>query len=176
MEKNKRITTSLISLSLLAFCLCFTPNMSIANPDETEKSSIVKRPDFELLDLDGKLRKVSEWDNKVVIIVFWAVWDPNIHRMIEMLVELQDRYSDQGLQFVAISLHDDEGQMSDFFKDYTLNFPVLIGGGFPTEISKDYGIIAIPHLVFIDRDSYIRHEHRGIWKLEQIETVIKDLL
>ena len=124
MEKNKRITTSLISLSLLAFCLCFTPNMSIANPDETEKSSIVKRPDFELLDLDGKLRKVSEWDNKVVIIVFWAVWDPNIHRMIEMLVELQDRYSDQGLQFVAISLHDDEGQMSDFFKDYTLNFPV----------------------------------------------------
>jgi len=93
-----------------------------------------------------------------------------------MQFNIQDKYSDQGLQFVSISLHDDEGQMSDFLKDYTLNFPVLIGGGFPSEISKEYGIIAIPHLVFIDRDNYIRHEHRGTWKLEQIEFFIKDLL
>lgn len=170
------MTVSLISLGLLAFYLCFTPNLSIANPAKTDNLSNVKRPDFELLDLDGKLRNISEWDNKVVIIVFWTVWDPNIRTMIEMLVELQDKYSDQGLQFVSISLHDDEGKVSDFFKDYTLNFPVLIGIESVSEISKDYGIISIPHLVFIDRDSFIRYEHKGSWKLEQIEIVIKDLL
>ena len=129
------------------------------------------------MDMDGKLRNISEWDNKIVVIVFWAVWDPYSHRIFSSaLVELQDKYRDQGLQFVAISIHDDEGQVSDFLKDYTVNFPILIGVDKASKQMKDYGINATPTQVFIDRDGYIRHEQRGFWDLVQIESLIRDLL
>ena len=35
-----------------------------------------RRPDFELKDLEGKFREISQWDGKLIVLNFWATWCP----------------------------------------------------------------------------------------------------
>jgi len=178
LKKNKRITASLISLSLLAFCLSLTPALSIANPTETEKTPLVKRPDFILQDMDGNIRDVIEWDGKVLVIVFGATWSPYVHIVMNMLTELQEKYNDHGVQFIYISINDDEGTMSDFLKEFNLNFPMLMPDVNKwREIAKLYDVRGVPHAIFVDRQGFIRHRIMGSFSTtEEIEAYIRELI
>ena len=50
----------------------------------------LRRPDFSLPDLDGQLRRIAEWDGKVLVVNFWATWCPPCRREIPAFIKLQE--------------------------------------------------------------------------------------
>ena len=130
-----------------------------------------------------EFRKIKEWKNgaavrlsdlkgKVVVLDFWGFWcGPCVHAMPE-LMELHDRFADQGLVIVAV--HDDtvasiaelDARCSEARKEIwggrELPFHVAIDGGGKCKISRRdgyargattalYGINGFPTTLVIDK-------------------------
>ncbi len=134
-------------------------------------------PEFSLPDISGTLRNSHEWDGKVVVLNFWATWCPPCNRETPMFVELQEKYSATGLQFVGVAI-DTADKVQDFMDTYGINYPMLIGDDNAISIAKDYGdrYGALPYTVIIDRHRRIQFVQRGEMKREIVESAVEKLL
>ena len=180
--KNQHDIYYYLYLSIAASFLNLNMTICIADTniaqDSAEQTEEIRRPDFILQDMDGNIRDVIEWDGKVLVIVFGATWSPYVHIVMNMLTELQEKYNDHGVQFIYISINDEEGTMSDFLKDFNLNFPMLMPDVNKwREIAKLYDVRGVPHAIFVDRQGFIRHRIMGSFSTtEEIEAYIRELI
>ncbi len=122
-------------------------------------------PSFTLKDLGGRDVSLHEFGGKVVLLDFWATWCPPCRKSIPELVSLQDRYEDQGLVVIGVSL-DDPAKTSDrllqgFVEKNRMNYPILRGG---ERVVRDYfgdERLGIPTMFIINRDGEIVDRHVG---------------
>lgn len=137
------------------------------------------RPAFTLPDLDGKLRSVSEWNGKLLVVNFWASWCEPCLREMPAFIRLQQHYRSQGVQFVGIAL-DGANEVKAFLDglEPRINYPVLLGNGdtFETPIAygNQYGIL--PHTVIVDKTGRIAYTHFGSLTYEQGRLLLMGLL
>src|SRR5215510_3879624 len=82
---------------------------------------------FTLKDMDNRDVKLSSFKGKVLVIDFWATWCGPCKLEIPGFVDLQDRYRQQGLQFVGISVDDKLEQLKPYVAEYKINYPILQG-------------------------------------------------
>ncbi|ALG67800.2 redoxin domain-containing protein [Beggiatoa leptomitoformis] len=136
-----------------------------------------QRPDFSLPDLQGKQRKNSEWDGKVVILNFWATWCPPCIQEIPMFMHLQRTYAEQGLQIVGIAIDEAEA-VTEFNTSLKMNYPILLGEEAGVNLSKSLGnnIGALPFTVFIDPQGNIITRHIGELDEEQTLKILRPFL
>lgn len=134
-------------------------------------------PEFTLSDMDGIPHNSHEWDDKVVILNFWATWCPPCRSETPMFVEMQEQYGATGLQFVGVAI-DDPDKVQDFMDSYGINYPMLIGEEDAIQAAKDYGnrYGALPYTVVIDRHGMIQFVQRGEMTREMVESAISRLL
>lgn len=117
-------------------------------------------PDFSLKDLSGQTVTLEQYRGKVVLLDFWATWCPPCRMTIPMLIKLQDKYRDDGLVILGISI-DDPQQITDkdlryFIKMNKINYPVL---RYNQKVMKDYfegERVSIPTMFVVDRNGKIR--------------------
>jgi len=135
------------------------------------------RPDFSLADLSGKIRKLSEWDGKVIAVNFWASWCAPCLQEIPELVDLQHRYGDRGFQILGIALQKPE-ELGDFVVEYKMNYPVLAGESAVIEIAENFGnsFGALPYTAIIDRGGKIIFVKAGPVTGKEVEDLILPLL
>lgn len=132
-------------------------------------------PNFELLDVNGRKVRLSDFKGKVIILDFWATWCPPCRAEIPGFIELYNKYKSKGFEMIGISL--DEGGVKDvipFMKEFGVNYHILIGN---YKVTQDYGgIRGIPTTFVIDKKGYIRAKYVGYRPKEVFERDIIMLL
>lgn len=166
----KRIWIGLL-LSLALFS-CDTK----APPASTEVGQ--KAPDFKLKDLEGKSVSLASFQNKVVLIEFWASWCPPCLTSIPELEELDRSYRDKNFVLLAVSL--DEGRnvqrkLTDFVAEHGITYRVLISDDLTSRL---YGITSIPVMYLLDKQHVITKRYTGYSPemLEELSREIETLL
>jgi peroxiredoxin len=109
-------------------------------------------PTFVLSDLQGEERRLEDFLNKRVLLVFS---DPNCgpcDALAPDLVRLQDRHSSNNLQVVMVS-RGDLKENETKAKQHGFTFPVLLQKHW--EVSKDYAMFATPVGYLIDQQGVI---------------------
>ncbi|HED34781.1 MAG TPA: TlpA family protein disulfide reductase [Gammaproteobacteria bacterium] len=144
-----------------------------------DKASVIgiKRPAFELKDIEGQMRNIDEWNGKVVLVNFWATWCPPCKKEMPAFIELQEQYSKQGFQVIGIAL-DDEDSVRDFANTLGVEYPLMPADHAGLQLSRDYGnhIGALPFSVFVGRDGIITQTHIGELTKSQVEAIIEPML
>jgi cytochrome c biogenesis protein CcmG, thiol:disulfide interchange protein DsbE len=136
-------------------------------------------PNFTLTALSGKEATLKEHRGSVVILDFWATWCPPCRMAIPELIKMQERYRDEGLVILGISL-DDPRRTSDsylvaFKEKYGINYKVL---RYDEDIMKDYFGTrrpAIPTAFVIDREGRIKSKVVG-FRPQALELAVKETL
>lgn len=130
-------------------------------------------PELSLTDLGGKELELSSYRGKVVILDFWATWCEPCQAEIPRFVVLQNKYRDQGLQIIGISLDDEPKPVRSFYQQFKMNYPVAVGNA---NVAERYGgILGLPVNFIIDRDGRIYAKHAGKVDPSLIENEIESL-
>lgn len=129
-------------------------------------------PSFALTGLDGKQYEVGGPREKVLLLNFWASWCDPCKEEAPDLVNLASRYQDSlDLYAVNVTLYDKLEQVKQFVTEYGYTFPVLLDED--EQIYRQFGGIAFPTNVLIDKDGMIREVIVGTLAPDDLEAKIK---
>lgn len=103
--------------------------------------------------IDEKVLTSKELKGKLVLLDFWATWCGPCVDAAPHMVSLNDKYGEQGLLIIGISLDRDPGALKTGIKELGFTWPqVLDMGG---QISGQFGVEAIPSMVLLGPDSKV---------------------
>jgi len=131
-------------------------------------------PDFDLPLLNGGQLKLSTLRGKVILLDFWATWCEPCREEIPHFIDLQKRYGPEGLQIVGISMDDSPDPVHEFYRQFKINYPVVMGDAKTGELYG--GVLGLPIAFLIGRDGRIQVKHIGAVNLTMLEGEIVKLL
>lgn len=123
----------------------------------------------------GKTVNLADYQDKVVLVNFWATWCPPCRQEIPDFLQVRNDLAPQGFEILGISL--DAGGAADvapFAKEYGITYPVLIGNQAVTE--QYGGIRGIPASFLVDRQGKIVQTWTGAIDRQTLEDAVKPLL
>lgn len=166
----KRSIVALLALAISSFALPAT-----GPADLTPATVRKKAPDFTLEDSQGALIKLSSFRGKVVLLDFWATWCTGCKKEIPWYMEFQDKYKNEGLSAIGVSLDDDGWKsVKPFLQEHKINYPIVIGDW--DTMGKSFSFNAMPATLLIDRDGKVAELHVGMVDKPAFEADIRTLL
>jgi peroxiredoxin len=133
-------------------------------------------PDFEYLDSEGKLWKLSELKGKVVFINFWATWCVTCKGEMPHKEALYEMMKDEPFQMLGLLFRDDPANLAEYYKTQKVSLPTLISPD--NESAKMFGITGVPETFIIDKEGIVREKIVGPreWDDDESVAIIKKWL
>lgn len=152
----------LSSVLLLYGCVPTTPTLE-------------KAPDFTLSDAEGNSFTLSEKEGQPVVLCFFTTGCHFCQMEVPYLNTIYQEYKDtHGLLVVGIAIGESQDEVQNFIDTYGVEYPVLLDS--QEEVADIYGIFAVPHLFFINREGYIEEDHRGLMEQSVLESYIQEII
>jgi len=185
----KKISISIIIVALLLSGCSDKVEESKMNSNENVKKELTKQlkdRSIVLRDVNGKTIKVEKikdglkfegYENKIVIINFFATWCPPCKAEIPHLNNLQEKYKDD-LSILSILLeeHKTNEQVIEFMNDYDIKFNVLNSEGNFALAQEVGGIDTIPFMIMYDKKGRYFQHYKGAVPEEMIDIDIQKAL
>ena len=161
---NKKIVLAVLISACLLLSIIGRFSISV-------KGSSDVAPDFTLTDIDGNVFSLSDYRGKVVLLDFFGTWCPACIQEIPHLKSLHEEF---GEKLVIISISPEEEEvLRDFRDEYGIGWTIAKD---TANVFDAYGIYAIPTLVIIDQEGYIRYTHVGLTDESILRSEIENLL
>ncbi len=93
----------------------------------------------------------SLYNEKPVILDFWATWCPNCRRDMPKLSKLASKYKDD-ITVLGVNLQEDNGSINEFNNKFGIGFDSIIDAG---NIARSYGVAYTNTHVLIDSSGNI---------------------
>lgn len=103
--------------------------------------------------IDEKMLTSKELKGKLVLLDFWATWCGPCVAAAPHMVALNDKYGEQGLLIIGISLDRDPGALKTGIKELGFTWSQVMDTG--GRISGQFGVEAIPSMVLLGPDSKV---------------------
>ena len=130
---------------------------------------------YQLTDLDGNPVRLEDLRGKAVWINFFASWCPPCQGETPILRDLAERYEDQGLEVVGVSVQETTADdVQAYAERYQL--PYTIGFDGSGNVFHQYRVYALPTQFFIDPDGRIRYIAQGPMSEEGASQRIESIL
>jgi thiol-disulfide isomerase/thioredoxin len=117
-------------------------------------------PDFEVQTLEGEDFKLSEAQEKVIVLDFWATWCPPCRKGLPKLQEVYDWAKQEGksVAVYAVNVRETVEEVQPFWTDNGFTMPVLMDTD--GAVSEAYAVTGIPQTVIIS-DGKVQEVHVG---------------
>lgn len=134
------------------------------------------RPEFAMMDIEGNIRNIKDWDGQVVLLNFWATWCPPCLEEIPHFIEIQQEMQNRGFQIIGVAV-DSEENVRAFADEMAMNYPILAGEMEAIELSQKYGntIGGLPFSAIIDKNGKVTHTIMGELSKDRLISILKQL-
>jgi thiol-disulfide isomerase/thioredoxin len=168
-QTMKRLITAL-------FIALFTASSFLSLGAHAEsKNNVVKvsppvpAPDWTLpaiQNAEGDL-SMSDFRGKITYVDFWASWCGPCRLSLPALNSLNEKFADDPVQFLAISVDVVEEDAWDFLARYKVDYPVVIDteGG----IARMFAVDGMPSGYLLDAEGRVREIHIGFKRGDELK-------
>jgi cytochrome c-type biogenesis protein CcmH/NrfF/peroxiredoxin len=112
-----------------------------------------KAPDFELVALDGKTVRLSDFEGQPLVINFWATWCKPCAQEHPNLQAAANRFQAQGVGFLGMLYDDDVTKAKSYLEWAGEAYPTVVDVG--GTIADAYGVTGVPETYFISANGLI---------------------
>lgn len=120
---------------------------------------------------NGEKRKEKP---KATLLDFWATWCGPCRKTLPVLANIYKKYSSKGVEIIGIADEPVE-TLNDFYAHQHAS-PYPLYRDAKKEMWMRYGIHAVPTLMLLDKDGYIKRVWSGAPTEYMIEQILKDVL
>ncbi len=156
---NKVFSISLVILLIL------TGNLFAQKKNNLEGIEVgIIAPEIELPDVNGDMVKLSEINDKIVLINFWASWCAPCRKKVPKLIEVYDDFKimdfdggEKGFEIFSVSLDRNEIAWKNSIEKDGIDDFLNVGDmkGWKSDAAVSYNIRSIPSNVLVDGDGKI---------------------
>jgi len=169
---DRWVRAGLVAIAVAAWPACAL-DVNQGEPGEVEYAPL----DFTLKDMNGDEVNLADFQGRPLIINFWATWCGPCKHEIPAFIDLVEKYHDQKLTVLGISVDDPPEDLLPFAAEYGINYPILVGLG-REDIAEAYGAhIVVPVSWFIRPDGTVYYKHMGTqtpeWFEEQVLAILE---
>lgn len=130
-------------------------------------------PDFSLPDVKGNHINLSDFRGQTILLDFWASWCSPCRKMSPDLVKLHERFKERNFTIVSVSVDEDKDRWLKAIEDDGLDWTHLSKLDGWGDVSKSYGVMAIPQNFLINPDGIILNKNLSIEELtERLEQLL----
>jgi len=127
--------------------------------DEDKKQILLNKqiPEFQFLDIEGKLISEKEFKGKVVLINFWFTRCPPCLAEMPFLNEIKENYKGQEVEFLSMA-PEEKTKVIEFLKIHDFRFRHIPDAD---NFLKKFGV-GFPKNILVDKNGIIRYIGGGI--------------
>ena len=127
-------------------------------------------------DLDGKLRRLAEWQGRVLVCNFWATWCAPCREEIPLLVAARQKYGPAGVEIVGIAI-DNDAKVRQFTASFNISYPILLAEANGLDLMRQLGNNGggLPYTVITDRQGAVVHRKLGALKPGELDELLGPL-
>ena len=129
--------------------------------------------DFQITTLDGRELRLSDLRGSIVMVDFWSSWCPPCRAEASVLAEAYERWSELGVEFVGVSIWDNEEDVADFIKRNNIAYPNGIDGD--GSIAVEFGVKGIPEKFFVNPQGEIVRKVNGPNTSQSLDAVLTQM-
>ena len=122
---------------------------------------------------NGEKRKEKP---KATLLDFWATWCGPCRKTLPVLANIYNKYSSKGLEIIGIADESESVQVLNDFYAHQHASPYPLYRDAKKEMWMRYGIHAVPTLMLLDKDGYIKRVWSGAPTEYMIEQILKDVI
>ncbi len=144
----------------------------ILNLDKGETTGLgEKASDFQLEDLDGKVRSLSDFEGQVVIINFFATWcGPCVDEAPE-LEAFEQEYGDN-FKLLIVDLGETRDRVKKFVEKHHTTSTYLFD--YKMDIKDQFGVTGQPETFVLDKEGIIREHYKGPLSKSDLYNLVVD--
>ena len=130
--------------------------------------------DFTLPTLNGGATSLSDYDEQVVVINFWATWCPPCKAEMPGINAFYETYRDKGLVVLAINGQESAATVGEFIAAEGFTFPVLLDE--EGEATRLFNARSFPTTFILGKNGRIEHVQVGVISEEELTAYTLPLL
>ena len=170
MRKNGALFFILVGISLIVAAGFFVmqPEAEKSVPGEIPTAPEINAyaPDFSLSSLNDDVVHLSDYQGKVVLLNFWAVWCPPCR---QEMPDIQQAFEQYGSDLVVLSVNAGDSKVDaiDFKDEYSLTFEIVLDSDYA--VQDLFRVRGLPTTFFIDSEGIIQVVHIGFMDDSQLD-------
>jgi peroxiredoxin len=154
-KSTKSLDMLLIFLILAVFGCVRTPSYAARIDNVVSKDIVLNNitPNGIVLnDLQGASVNLSRLKNPTILF-FWTTWCPYCRKEIKALNQIYPQMQKEGITVFAVNVGESAYRVQRFFKDYVLNFRVLLDKD--QKLADNYDLLGVPTYIFLDKHGLV---------------------
>ena len=127
----------------------------------TEVTKRPLAPDFSLVDIDGKKRRLSDLRGKVVLVNFWATWCPPCRREMPSIERLSHVLKGENFAILAVNVAENVDEVFSFTGtlEPVPTFPIVFDRD--SSVLKAWPVRGLPTTFIVDKQGRIAYRAVG---------------
>lgn len=128
-------------------------------------------------DLQGRVRRMAEWEGRVLVCNFWATWCAPCREEIPLLMAVREKYAPLGVEIIGIAV-DNAAKVVEFAASFKITYPILVAETNGLDLIRQLGNKGggLPYTVVSDRKGNLVHRKLGALKEAEVEGFLRPLV